>query len=313
MQDNIRSGSVSYEPPSPRASYGTSPSRSISPLSGTMYSQRDTGMSNYQSPSPRRDSMQANYGVTRLQRDSMQANDGITRLQRDSMQANDGITRLQRDSMQANDGITRLQRDSMQANYGITRLQRDNPRADYEVTRLQRDNLQVPSTTSRAPPGQKSVLQSQNDAAMASRQTKYTELDTTQRKEQDDWAATIAQRTGACPHGFQWVRDDTVNGYICAPGNHVITDELVAEGKGGCYIIRDYWSGFTYLIGPWYKNDDDIWVYCGEGIPKGNINTRAKKAINGKRCGIRALGWIAGSLYKESWMRYADIAGEQRP
>src|SRR3954464_6347691 len=64
-RDNVHSNSISLGPPSPGASYGTSPSRPITPSSRTTSSQRDTGTSNTQSIYPHRDRVQANHGVTR--------------------------------------------------------------------------------------------------------------------------------------------------------------------------------------------------------------------------------------------------------
>jgi hypothetical protein len=148
---------------------------------------------------------------------------------------------------------------------------------------------------------------------MASRQTQYAELDSTQRKEQDAWVASIAKRSSACLAGYLWVRNNTLKGYLCAAGNHVITDESVAEGKGACYILRYRYVDTSQLIGPWYRNDENIWVYCGEGIPKRNVNDARILAIRGESCGIPALGWIAGSRYEKPELKYTSMEGKYTP
>jgi hypothetical protein len=142
---------------------------------------------------------------------------------------------------------------------------------------------------------------------MAARQTQYDQLDATEREEQDNWVASIAARTDACVNGHAWVRHPTLNGYVCTSGNRFMTDELIAEGKGGCYCSTYLRVVTRDLIGPWYENDDGIWVYRGEGIPARNFNRPEKRDMYGERCGIPALGWIDGSQYEERWMRYADL------
>jgi Ni/Co efflux regulator RcnB len=66
---------------------------------------------------------------------------------------------------------------------------------------------------------------------MASRQTQYDSLSASERKEQEEWAQWQIKLTGQCIEGYDWGRVD--GGYVCAGGNHMITDELLAEGRGG--------------------------------------------------------------------------------
>ena len=41
---------------------------------------------------------------------------------------------------------------------------------------------------------------------------------------------------GACPEGYTWTRRP--GGYQCNGGGHGVTDELLAERKGGIYGLR---------------------------------------------------------------------------
>jgi hypothetical protein len=53
------------------------------------------------------------------------------------------------------------------------------------------------------------------------------------QKTQTKWAQSMIERVGACPENYQWVRRENPGGYQCKGGGHGMTDELIAEAKGG--------------------------------------------------------------------------------
>jgi hypothetical protein len=88
---------------------------------------------------------------------------------------------------------------------------------------------------------------------MATRQLKYDSLSRQDRYEQEKWAQKqLAKNT--CAMGFVWARE--IGGYRCHPpeslgeGNHFVTDELLAEGKGRQYyklMFQDSLTGSLLL------------------------------------------------------------------
>lgn len=77
------------------------------------------------------------------------------------------------------------------------------------------------------------------DHEMASRQKHYNSLSESHRKEQEEWAQEQLRPQGpasefACPNDFGFYRIPF--GYRCYGSQHMITDELLAEGKGGYYV-----------------------------------------------------------------------------
>ncbi len=69
---------------------------------------------------------------------------------------------------------------------------------------------------------------------------------------QDDWANSIIKEHGPCPEKYEWVRYE--EGYHCEKGGHVMTDELLREGKGGIFG-RDVKTG--ECKGPFYPDPND--------------------------------------------------------
>jgi hypothetical protein len=72
--------------------------------------------------------------------------------------------------------------------------------------------------------------------------------------------------------GFVWAR--IAGGYHCGGGHHVITDELLAEGKGGIYVVFEL-SRTDLTLGPYYAEPSDpkLFVYAGPeprpvGVPQ---------------------------------------------
>jgi hypothetical protein len=95
---------------------------------------------------------------------------------------------------------------------------------------------------------------------MASRQTRIESMPPNERQEQERWAQSqLKQLSGTCPLGFEWGR--IPGGYRCQPygpppnGLHKVTDELLAEGKGGVYCQNFDSSWFEDdFRGPFYPN-----------------------------------------------------------
>jgi hypothetical protein len=97
-------------------------------------------------------------------------------------------------------------------------------------------------------------LRTAYDRTMAMRQTQIKKLSPEERAIQEEWAKSMLEKLpGQCVLCFGWRREDKIDGYRCVGGNHVITDEMLAEGKGGYY---------NYL-----RHPDGILIYP-EGTPE---------------------------------------------
>ncbi|KAF7897832.1 uncharacterized protein EAF01_008798 [Botrytis porri] len=161
-------------------------------------------------------------------------------------------TTLERDNKSTNKGLsqqhTLLQRD------GQTSSSRGHTSSSHDRTQLNRD--QQSSSSSRqpnmmhaatiAPPEAKSKFKSQHDVKMASQQARYQEMTYEEKKKQDEWVRNFIVYAGPCPAGFGWER--VKHGYVCNGGNHLCTDDLLAEGKGGFYMgtLDAGWWGPIY-------------------------------------------------------------------
>jgi hypothetical protein len=121
----------------------------------------------------------------------------------------------------------------------------------------------APSMKSKAPAGTASTFKTPDDQVMASRQTQIAKMSPAERKQQEKWAQqqlVSNAGTGACVAGYSWNRVDDywdgllIGGYRCQGGAHMVTDELLAEGRGGFYNIvpdgRDHILGW---LGPCYS------------------------------------------------------------
>ena len=120
------------------------------------------------------------------------------------------------------------------------------------------------SFRSMAPLNVRSVLKSPEDVGMAARQTQFQSLTPQDQARQDQWARTQLAINGACPEKYAWLRRD--EGYQCEGGHHFISDELLAEGKGGIWHLRN--SAHTRSdnrIGPYYEDprSPGDWKYAG--------------------------------------------------
>jgi hypothetical protein len=112
----------------------------------------------------------------------------------------------------------------------------------------------VSNIASLAPPSTKSILVTPKDIHMASRQPNFATLTPKEQTEQNDWAQDMIKRVGACPENFEWVRRENPGGYQCEGGGHGITDELLAEGKGG--IMAHATKKWGESKGPYYPDPE---------------------------------------------------------
>ncbi len=85
-------------------------------------------------------------------------------------------------------------------------------------------------------PATKTAFTNPYDVAMASRQVQYESLSPQDKQKQEEWAQEKIRSLGPCPEGFEWLR--VPGGYNCGGGSHWQSDELVAEGKGGFYMLK---------------------------------------------------------------------------
>lgn len=160
---------------------------------------------------------------------------------------------------------TMLQRDGQGSS---SRVQAPAPQ---NYTLLNRDQSSSSSsrqptmmrTVATAPPNVKSKFKTQHDVDMASRQVKYQQMNHAEKKKQDEWVHNFIQYAGPCPHGFTWER--VKYGYVCNGGNHLCTDELLAEGKGGFYcgtLSAGWWGPIYNPIEYLNMTNDRVYMYA---------------------------------------------------
>lgn len=86
----------------------------------------------------------------------------------------------------------------------------------------------------RQPVTKTTAYVTERDLQMASRQTRIESLPPEQRQEQEAWAQKMLKRMpSTCPYGVKW--KCVKGGYRCGADVCFVTDELLAEGKGGRY------------------------------------------------------------------------------
>jgi hypothetical protein len=87
---------------------------------------------------------------------------------------------------------------------------------------------------------------------MAARQTQYAKLPEREQKIQEKWAQhQLQSNAGKCGEGTNWYRVD--GGCRCCNGSHKVTDELLAEGKGGYLAISGHLNGAIWNANPGTK------------------------------------------------------------
>lgn len=113
---------------------------------------------------------------------------------------------------------------------------------------------------------------------MASRQAQYSQLKGRDLEEQETWAQAFLESFAPCPHGWGFARVD--DGYQCHGRHHLITDDQLAEGKGGMWMLP---NGDQYepRVGPYYPHPmypthfpyagelpipDSGWEFTGESL-----------------------------------------------
>lgn len=169
-----------------------------------------------------------------------------------------------------------------------TRVQGLVPASKYEREHGGQSYPAHSSLVSRPPAHVRSIFENAQDREMASRQTQIASMQPEQRKEQNNWAQKMIRKarikTSACPSDYKWQRIEAPPGYQCEKGGHLVSDELIAEGKGGIFVVpggkRDR-RKTDFLWGPYYQASGrgKAMVYGGDpNIPapeeideKGNI------------------------------------------
>jgi hypothetical protein len=86
---------------------------------------------------------------------------------------------------------------------------------------------------------------------MAERQIRYESLPPDQQVKQESWAQSFLKRAGRCPQDYGWQRVEGI-GYQCEGLTHLITDALIAEGKGGFMVLRQK-NPYFPAMGPYYE------------------------------------------------------------
>ncbi|TGO22555.1 hypothetical protein BPAE_0163g00160 [Botrytis paeoniae] len=160
-------------------------------------------------------------------------------------------TTLERANKSTNKGLsqqhTLLQRDAQASSRGQTSGSHDRTQLnrDQQLSSSSRQPSMMHAATT-APPDAKSKFKSQHDINMALQQVRYQEMTYEEKKKQDEWVRNFIVYAGPCPAGFSWER--VKYGYACNGGNHLCTDDLLAEGKGGFYMgtLDAGWWGPIY-------------------------------------------------------------------
>jgi hypothetical protein len=126
-----------------------------------------------------------------------------------------------------------------------------------------------------------SMLNTDFDRKMASRQPHINSLPPSQRKAQEKWAQEqLKQMPRACVAGFSYTR--VAAGYVCRNNICFISDDLLAEGEGGYYTLcvamaqqsRSRSREKRSMHGPFYPSDENDVPMFGSGARGGNAQSR---------------------------------------
>lgn len=142
-------------------------------------------------------------------------------------------------------------------------------------TRKKVGNLPMQLQRSRASAASaSSLLRSTHDQGMASQQSRIDSLPPAERQKQEAWAQyQLQQIQGTCVAGFAWGRIQ--GGYRCHGGHHMVTDELLAEGRGGCYWTTAVaWATNPIWEGPFYGRREAMEHMWGLGGRRAGRNGR---------------------------------------
>jgi len=129
-----------------------------------------------------------------------------------------------------------------------------------------------------APPNVKSIYTNPKDAERAAKQTRYNSMNAEEKKEQDKWVQkNVFDKSAPCPSGYTWERvpGHRSDGYICNGGNHLVTDAMIADGRGGFWILPlgqpayqrfglSHRGNTDLRIGPYYQHKSGkCWCWAG--------------------------------------------------
>ncbi|EPE30863.1 hypothetical protein GLAREA_03830 [Glarea lozoyensis ATCC 20868] len=195
---------------------------------------------------PRTQSLSRNNAGTMLARDNYSSSSG-----QNSSALVQG-TRLARDHSIAPQQSSRTDSRTLAPHNQGTQLHRDSSSSSsvpQQGTKLQRDS-NIPPTSTR----HKTLLKTERDITMASRQLSINKMSPEERKKQETWCREQIDLAGACIAGFGWVRQK--HGFRCSGGNHYISDQLLSLGLGWFYQTA---GGFHQLIGGLAEQWDAIW------------------------------------------------------
>lgn len=95
------------------------------------------------------------------------------------------------------------------------------------------------------------------DRSMARCQMKIATLTGPALEKQEAWAQSKVKLQGnACPGGYKYLRYlwQPYEGYVCANGDHLITDRHLASGKRGMFVVDHRFGRPHYLV---YKIPED--------------------------------------------------------
>ena len=217
---------------------------------------------------------------------------------------------LQRDSNPSTSSPKKLVKDNHHKQ--PTSLSRDNnsspgsPPTPRQGTQLQRDGHKKSTASSSAPWTVAPTFTKPGDVSRASRQKDYAHMPPAEKKKQDEWLKKnlFPKMNTGCPAGFDWERivdkwGGPSGGYVCTAGSHIITDAMIAEGKGGMWLApfnkvhakgaaiqRAYGNqpidgGTRYRWGPYYPRDSrrDLWFFAGSlwNVKDGTVLTIGEK------------------------------------
>lgn len=208
----------------------------------TVYSPVDTRTNPPQNSSPSNKLSSSHSKVPSFNRPSSSTiPKAYTTLERDNKSTNKGLS--QQHTLLQRDGQASSSRGHTSSSHDRTQLNRDQQSSSGS----RRPSMMRAATT--APPDAKSKFKSQHDVKMASQQVRYHEMNYEEKKKQDEWVSNFIVYAGPCPAGFSWER--VKYGYVCNGGNHLCTDDLLAEGKGGFYMgtLDAGWWGPIYDSG----------------------------------------------------------------